>query len=75
MERFWRKIKKSQFFTLIMDYLRIKNFFQKSGSVTFLYLWYLIFKQNFRTIPRAVFEENYDGRMDGHTKRTNMEDY
>ena len=48
---------KTSFLTLILDYLGIKNFFQKSGSTTFLHLWYLTFIQNFRKILRAVFEQ------------------
>ena len=53
--------------TLIPDYLRIRIFFQKSGSVTFVHLWYLTFMQNSRKILRAVFEQNYNGWTDGLT--------
>ena len=40
------------------EYLQIKNFFQKSGSVTFLHLQPPNFMQNTRKILRAVSEKN-----------------
>ena len=39
------------------EYLQIKNFFQKSGSATFLSLYSLTFMQKIRKIFRAVSEK------------------
>ena len=41
-----------------------KNFFQKSGSVTFVPLWWLNFMQKIRKILRVVSEIFKDGRTD-----------
>ena len=64
---FGEKFKKHHFLTLVLDYLRTMNFFQKLGPVTFLHVCYLTFMQNFRKILRTAFEEIYNGRMDGQT--------
>ena len=39
------------------EYLHIKNYFQKSGSVTFLPLWSPNFMQKIRKTLRAVSEK------------------
>ena len=44
-----------------------QDFFQKSGSVTFVPLWCTNFMQKFRKILRAVSEIFKDGRTDGLT--------
>ena len=49
------------------------NFFQKSGSVTFVPIWYTNFMQKILKILRAVFEIFKDGPTDGWT--TDMGDY
>ena len=76
LELLLRNIQQTSFLTLILDYLRIKNFLQKSGSVTFLHLWYLTIMQNLRKILGAVFEKNHNGRTDRRLhERTNTGNY
>ena len=58
---FEKNIKVSDFgiiWRLFREYLQIKYFFQKSGSVTFLALLSPNFMQKIRTTLRAVFEKN-----------------
>ena len=53
-----------------------KIFFQKSGSVTFVPLWYTNFMKKIRKILRAVSEIFKDGRTNGRTNGlTDMGDY
>ena len=58
---FEKNIKVSDFgiiWRLFREYLQIKYFFQKSGSVTFLALLSPNFMQKIRTTLRAVFEKS-----------------
>ena len=53
-----------------------QDFFQKSGSVTFVPLWCTNFMQKIRKILRAVSEIFKDGRTNGPTDgRKDMGDY
>ena len=52
-----------------------QDFFQKSGSVTFVPLWCTNFMQKFRKILRAVFEIFKDGRTTDYGRTTDMGDF
>ena len=54
----------TSFFTLIPDYLRIKNFFKNSALSLFYIYGNLTFMQSSRKILIAFFEENYNGHTD-----------
>ena len=57
---FEKNIKNSDFELIwrpFCEYLQIKNFFQKSGSVTFLPFYSRNFMQKIRKILRAVYEK------------------
>ena len=64
MERFFLKVKKTQFFNRFTPFSPNLDFLKKNGSVTFEPIWIPNFIPNFRKIVQAVLEIRCDERTD-----------